>query len=238
MNKREFLKTGLLGFVGFISLPALAGKRTGHRLTPRDFKPSALPYAYNALEPFIDKNTLQKHHANLYADYTNNFNTALHEQGITVSTAREIFENASRYNNAVVENGGGYFNNKIFWPMLSPKRGSKPSDDLSAAINSSFGSFEAFKDKFSLAAKALNNSGWTWLIKQNRQLKVTSTLYQNNPFMNTLPAGDRGYPILCIDLWDHASGPKYKNRKDDYVDAFWNFVNWENVNRRFKKAKS
>jgi len=238
MNKREFLKSGLFGAIGLMSLRAMGSNKSSSSFVSHDFKLPALPYSYNALEPSINKDTLFAHHTKLHSAYTQKLNAAMHDQNIRVSTAREIFQNASKYNNSILENCGGYFNHKIYWPMLTPKSGSKPSVDLMAAINSSFGSFDAFKNTFNSKAKNAGSSGWTWLISQNKQLKVTRTVNQDNPFMSTIPNSEKGFPILCIDLWDHASGPKYQNRRSDYVDAFWNIVNWETVNKRFRKANS
>jgi superoxide dismutase, Fe-Mn family len=239
MNKRDFLKTGLFGVIGLISIPALAkNKSAGAQLRHREFKLPELPYAYNALEPYISEETLHAHHRKLHAAYTQKLNTALRNRDITTDTAREIMQNASRYDSSLLENCGGFFNHKIYWPMLTPKSGSKPSEDLLAAINTSFGSFGAFKNKFNSAAKTASVSGWTWLISQKGHLKVTSTINQDNPFMNTLPESDKGFPILCIDLWDHASGPQYRDHRSEYVDAFWNVVNWDTVNKRFRRANS
>jgi superoxide dismutase, Fe-Mn family len=238
MNKREFLKTGLFGAIGLMSIRALGSSKSSSTLMRREFKLPALPYSYNALEPFISRDTLYAHHAKVHSAFTRKFNASLHDENIRVNSAREICQNASKYNNSILENCGGYFNHKIFWPMLTPKAGSKPSTELMEAINSSFGSFEAFKNTFNSTAKSAGSSGWTWLISQNKQLKVTRTVNQDNPFMSTLPTSEKGFPILCIDLWDHASGPIYQNRRSDYIEAFWNIVNWETVNKRFKKANS
>jgi superoxide dismutase, Fe-Mn family len=236
MNKREFLKTGLFGAIGFLSLPALAGNKSVRSTRHKEFKLPALPYSYNALEPYIDKDTLYRHHTKLHAAYIQNLNTALNNQNISVASAREIFKNASKYNSLILESSGGYFNHRIYWPMLTPNRGSKPSENLMRAINSSFGSFEDFKRTFSSTAKTMDSSGWAWLITQKGHLKVTRTINQDNPLMDTLPASEKGFPVLCIDLWDHAGGPKYQNRRTDYVDDFWSMVNWETVNKRFTKA--
>jgi superoxide dismutase, Fe-Mn family len=238
MNKREFLKTGLFGVVGLITLPALARNKSGRSLMHREFKLPALPYSYSALEPFISRETLYKRHAKLHAAYTQKLNTDLRNQNISVGSAREILQNASNYNYSILENCGGFFNHKIYWPMLTPGNGGNPSEELTKAIDSSFGSFEGFKNKFGSAAQSAGSSGWTWLIYQNNRLKVTNTIHQDNPFMNTLPASEKGFPILCIDHWDHAGESKYQNRRSDYTDGFWKHVNWKTVNTRFNRAKS
>ncbi len=238
MNKREFLKTGLVGFVGLVSLPSLAGKKSFANGTFHKFVLPDLPYAYDALEPYISTETLRTHHDSIHADYTRKFNAILQEQWITIGSAREVFKNASEYNAKLVDYGGGYFNHRIFWPMLAPSNRGTPSDRLMKAINSSFGSLSQFKESFSRKAKNTSNSGWSWLISRKNQLKITATSGQNNPFMNTIPEDDRGFPLLCLDLWDHAGGSKYQNRRDEYVDAFWNIVNWNTVNKRFERANS
>jgi Fe-Mn family superoxide dismutase len=238
MNKRDFIKTSLAGIVGLMSLPVLAEKRNILLHRSGKFILPPLPYAYDALEPYIDKETMLIHHTKHHAAYTDKLNTALQEHKIETKSAREILENASKYNTGVINNGGGFFNHKIFWNMMSPNGGGEPTGDLAVAMDSNFGSFSTFKKKFSTAAKILPGSGWTWLIYQNGQLKVTTTSNHDNPLMDTLPAEERGFPLLCIDVWEHAYNTKYQDSRDTYIDQFWNIVNWDTVNKRLRKARS
>ena len=196
-----------------------------------------LPYAYNALEPFIDAQTMELHHSKHHAAYTDRFNTAVTEAGLTGKTAVEIMADISKYPAAIRNNGGGYLNHKFFWKMLAPATGQKPSTELLAAINKDFGSLEALKDKFNTAAKSVFGSGWAWLIVTDAGiLKITTTPNQDNPLMDIV--SEKGTPILCIDVWEHAYYLKYQNRRPEYIDAFWNVVNWEFVALRFSRKKT
>jgi Fe-Mn family superoxide dismutase len=178
------------------------------------------------------------HHTKHFATLTHRFNKALHEQGIAVGNVREILKNASKYNTEILENGGGYLNHRLFFNMLSPKGGGPATGKVASAISSGFGSFENFKKEFSVAANNQNGPGWTWLINQNGTLKIISTNNHENPFMETLPPEKRGFPLLCIDVWEHAYYYKHQNRKDGYIEGFWNVVNWEKVNNRYIKSIS
>ena len=236
MNKREFLKTGLIGGLGIASIPAFGRSRNNLFKVPKEFKLPELPYAFDALEPYFDKETMEIHYSKHHAGYTEKFNAALREAGIDAENARNIFMNASKYNAAIVNNGGGFFNHRLFWRSLSPNGGGEPTGNIAPLINRDFGSFENFRETFSQAARTLFGSGWTWLINQNGTLKIVTTTNQDNPFMNTLPAKKQGFPLLCLDVWDHAYYLKYQNRRTDYIDAFWNIVNWKTVNNKLKKS--
>lgn len=239
MNKRSFIKTSLAGIGGLISYPLLAKGRSFNIFKgdePKEFKLPELPYAYDDLEPFIDRKTLLVHHSMHHAAYTKKFNTAVKEAGIIGKNAREILKEVSKYPASVKNNGGGYLNHKLYWKMMSPKGGGKPEGELLDAINRDFGTFENFKKEFSNAAKQLFGSGWTWLIVSDGKLVVTSTANQDNPIMDI--AEVKGFPIFCIDVWEHAYYLKYQNRRADYIDAFWNIVNWDMVSKKFKQATS
>ncbi|MBN1598939.1 MAG: superoxide dismutase [Bacteroidales bacterium] len=203
----------------------------------RTFEIPSLPYDYDALEPYIDKETMEIHHSMHHAGYTRKFNDALQKQGLDIKTARDVLINASLYDSALVNNGGGYFNHKLFWKFLSPNGGGEPQGDLKDIIVRDFGSFGNFKDKLSTAAKTHFGSGWAWLILQKNKLQITTTLNQDSPFMDTLPSKERGFPLLGIDVWEHAYYLKYQNRRAEYVEAFWNIVNWETVLERLSKGK-
>jgi superoxide dismutase, Fe-Mn family len=238
MNKRDFLKTGLLGAIGLIGMSTFAKTKSGYSKSVKTFKLPELPYAYDALEPYIDKETMVLHHTQHHAAYTNRLNTVIQEQGVAVENMREIFDSASKYNSDILVNSGGYFNHRIFFRMLSPNGGGTPTGKVAEVINSAFGSFENFKNEFSSTAKNQIGPGWTWLIKQNNTLKVINTSGQENPFMNTLPSEKRGFPLLCLDLWEHAYLTNYKNNKEEYIQAYWNIINWDFVNKRFNKSIS
>ncbi len=235
MNKREFLKTGLIGAIGFGSIPLHARNKNIFSTGEKEFHLPELPYAYDALEPFIDKETMMVHHNKHHAGYTAKFNAAIREAGLSPNSAVEIMKQASKYNAAVVNNGGGYLNHRMFWKYLSPDGGGPPSGEIAALIDRDFGSFENFREQFSASAKKQFGSGWGWLIIQNNTLKITTTSNQDCPFMDTLPKDQQGFPLLNIDVWEHAYYLKYQNRRAEYVDAFWNIVNWDRVNARLQK---
>jgi superoxide dismutase, Fe-Mn family len=191
-----------------------------------------LPYAYNALEPHIDAQTMKIHHSKHHQAYINNLNNAIEGSDLANKTLEEIFTNMSSHPVAVRNNGGGHWNHTMFWKVMSPNGGGQPSQRLLSAIESRFGSFDKFKEEFNKAAATRFGSGWAWLIVDNNgQLQVTSTANQDNPLMDV--ADVKGTPILGIDVWEHAYYLKYQNRRPDYVSAFWNVINWQEVERRY-----
>jgi len=194
-----------------------------------------LPYAYDALEPFIDTRTMEIHHDKHHNGYTNNLNAAIEGTDAANLSIEEILSNVSNFSTAIKNNGGGYFNHALFWSVMGQNKGGEPTNDLADAINSSFGSFEEFKNLFSTAAKTRFGSGWAWLIKSDDKLQVLSTPNQDNPLMDI--ADVKGTPILTLDVWEHAYYLKYQNRRPDYVNAFFNVINWDEVARRYDEAK-
>lgn len=234
MNKREFLKTGLIGAIGLTSISFRTN--TGFLSVKRkEFQIPELPYSYEALEPYIDKQTMMLHHTKHHAGYAARFNEALKKEGLSPNSAVDILREASKYNSAIKNNGGGFLNHKMFWKFLSPNGGGKPVGNISSLIERDFGSFAEFKEVFGTAAKKHFGSGWAWLIIQDNKLKVTSTSNQDTPIMDSLPKNEQGFPLLNLDVWEHAYYLKYQSRRGEYVDAFWNIVNWERVNERLKK---
>ena len=190
-----------------------------------------LPYAFDALEPHIDARTMEIHHDRHHAGYTNNLNNAIAGTDLEGKSIEEIIANVAG-NGAVRNNGGGYYNHNLFWEVMSPSGGGEPSGALASAIDSRFGSFGEFKDEFAKAAATRFGSGWAWLIKDGSgQLAVTSTPNQDNPLMDV--AEVKGTPILGLDVWEHAYYLNYQNKRPDYIAAFWNVVNWEEVAARF-----
>jgi Fe-Mn family superoxide dismutase len=195
----------------------------------------ALPYAVDALEPHIDKMTMEIHHGKHHAAYVTNLNTAVAGTDMEKMSIEDICKNISKYPMAVRNNGGGHFNHTMFWSIMSPNGGGEPKGELAEAIKSAFGSFEEFKTKFTQAGATRFGSGWAWLIVgADKKLAITSTPNQDNPLMDI--AEVKGTPILGMDVWEHAYYLKYQNRRPDYMSAFFNVVNWDAVAERFKKA--
>jgi len=192
-----------------------------------------LKYEYSALEPHIDARTMEIHHSKHHAAYTANLNAAVEGTELEGKSVEELFANISNLPVAVRNNGGGYFNHKLFWEVMSPNGGGAPTGDLAAAIDAAFGSFDAFKELFNKAAATRFGSGWAWLVKKSDgSLVVTSSPNQDNPLMDLSEV--KGTPILTLDVWEHAYYLNYQNRRPDYIGAFWNVVDWSEVSRRFK----
>ncbi len=191
-----------------------------------------LDYSYDALEPHIDARTMEIHHTKHHQGYVNNLNAAVEGTDLEGKSLEELFSNISSASVAVRNNGGGHYNHSLFWKVIGPNGGGTPNGELLAAINDSFGSFDAFKDQFAKAAATRFGSGWAWLIKTDSKLAVTSTPNQDNPLMNI--AELKGTPILGIDVWEHAYYLHYQNRRPDYINAFFNVINWAEVEKRFK----
>jgi len=249
MNKRDFLKKSALLALGGAAFSSIAGK-TAMAGTPDKIKGLAvklpgrgepieyalpdLPYAYDALEPHIDAMTMEIHHDKHHAAYTKNFNAALKDAGIADMDIKEIFKDVTKYPAGVRNNGGGYYNHKLYWKAMSPNGGGTPKGELLTAIEKSFGSFDGFKEKFSSAAATRFGSGWAWLVNSDGKLVVTSTPNQDNPLMDV--AEVKGHPLLLIDVWEHAYYLKYQNRRADYIAAFWNVINWDWVAEKYLKA--
>ncbi len=197
------------------------------------FELPQLPYAYNALEPHIDAKTMGIHHSKHHAAYTNNLNNAIKGTDLEGKSIEVIIADASKLAPAVRNNGGGFYNHNLFWTVMSPNGGGLPKGDLSDAINKYFGSFENFKEKFNTAAATRFGSGWAWLTKNSKgELQISSSPNQDNPLMDLSEV--KGLPILGLDVWEHAYYLHYQNRRPDYIAAFWNVVNWDEVSKRFK----
>ena len=197
------------------------------------FELPQLPYAYDALEPNIDAQTMEIHHGKHHNGYTNNLNNAIAGTDFEGKTIEEILKSC-KDNPAVRNNGGGFYNHCLFWEVMSPNGGGKPTGELADAIDSSFGSMEGFKEAFSKAAATRFGSGWAWLCVKDGSLEVCSTANQDNPLMDE---GCGGTPILGLDVWEHAYYLKYQNRRPDYINAFFNVINWNKVSESFNAAK-
>lgn len=200
------------------------------------FELPKLPYAYDALEPHIDARTMEIHHSKHHNGYTTNLNNAVAGTDLEGKTIENILINLDLNNGAVRNNGGGYYNHNLFWTVMSPNGGGKPTGELATAIDAAFGSFDAFKAEFSKAAATRFGSGWAWLcVHKGGKLEVCSSANQDNPLMPGI--GCSGTPILGLDVWEHAYYLNYQNRRPDYVDAFFNVINWTEVTRRFTSEK-
>jgi Fe-Mn family superoxide dismutase len=196
------------------------------------FELPKLDYSYDSLEPHIDARTMEIHHTKHHAAYTTNLNNAVAGTDLEGKSIEELLAGISELPVAVRNNGGGFYNHNLFWKVLSPNGGGLPTGDLLAAIEKYFGSFDAFKEEFSKAAATRFGSGWAWLVKQSDgKLVVSSTANQDNPLMDV--ADVKGTPILGLDVWEHAYYLKYQNKRPDYIGAFWNVINWDEVARRF-----
>ncbi|RSD27458.1 superoxide dismutase [Mesobacillus subterraneus] len=200
------------------------------------FELPQLPYAYDALEPHIDKETMNIHHTKHHNTYVTNLNNALEgNEELLSKSVEEVISNLDAVpeaaRTAVRNNGGGHANHTLFWQILSPNGGGEPTGELAEAINSKFGGFEGFKEEFSKAATTRFGSGWAWLVVNNGELEVTSTPNQDSPLM------EGKTPLLGLDVWEHAYYLNYQNRRPEYIGAFWNVVNWEEVNNRYNSAK-
>jgi len=196
----------------------------------------ALPYASDALEPHIDKMTMEIHHGKHHQAYVDNLNKALAGTDGANASIEDIIKNISKYPMAVRNNGGGHYNHTLYWSIMSPNGGGAPTGELAKAIDAAFGSFDEFKKKFAEAGTTRFGSGWAWLcVKSDGSLCVCSTPNQDNPLMDI--AECPGTPILGMDVWEHAYYLKYQNKRPDYIGAFWNVINWPAVADRFAKAK-
>jgi Fe-Mn family superoxide dismutase len=192
----------------------------------------SLPYKFDALEPHIDARTMEIHHGKHHQAYVDNLNKAVAGSDAEKLSIEEICSNISKYPVAVRNNGGGHYNHSLFWTVMGPGAGGSPSGALADAIKSSFGSFDEFKTKFAAAGTTRFGSGWAWLVKNSAgKLEVGSTPNQDNPLMDV--SDIKGTPVLGMDVWEHAYYLHYQNRRPDYITAFWNVVNWNEVAKRF-----
>jgi superoxide dismutase, Fe-Mn family len=241
-SRRKFIgdtaKAGL-AFTAFSSIPSLLTANEGNHFSPAFFKTGynqqPLPYAYNALEPVIDAQTMELHYSKHAATYAKNLKEAAEAEKIDTSKPlEEVLKNISKYSAKVRNNGGGHYNHELFWQLMKANAPGKPSGKLSAEIEKEFGSFEAFKTKFADAGKNRFGSGWAWLVlTPAKKLVIGSTPNQDNPLMDVSEI--KGFPLLGLDVWEHAYYLKYQNKRPDYIEAWWKVVNWDLVQERFDK---
>lgn len=240
MNRKNFI-ISTVTLAGGLITNAFANKFgiNFHKINERNksmskFELPALSYSYDALEPFIDKATMEIHHTKHHQAYVNNLNKAIEGTELEGKTLDEMFSMMSKLPAAVRNNGGGHWNHDLFWKLMQPGGAKQPEGKLADAINSAFGSFEDFKKKFSEAAIGRFGSGWAWLVVSDGKLVISSTPNQDNPLMDV--AEVKGTPILGLDVWEHAYYLKYQNRRPEYVENWWNVVNWDVVSEFFSKA--
>lgn len=195
------------------------------------FELPKLNYAFDALEPNIDAKTMEIHYGKHHNGYTNNLNNIISGTDNEGKSIEDILNTLDLENKGLRNNGGGFYNHNLFWEIMGPNGGGEPSGEISESINSNFGSFENFKDEFSKSAATRFGSGWAWLCAHpDGKLEICSTANQDNPLM---PNGCGGNPILCLDVWEHAYYLNYQNRRPDYINAFFNVINWDEVNKRY-----
>ncbi len=239
MNRKNFILSAATIIGG--SLTTVLANKIGiniNKLNERNnlmskFELPALSYSYDALEPYIDKATMEIHHTKHHQAYVNNLNKAIDGTELEGKTLDEMFSMMSKLPAAVRNNGGGHWNHDLFWKLMQPGGAKQPEGKLADAINSAFGSFDEFKKKFSEAAIGRFGSGWAWLIVSDGKLVITSTPNQDNPLMDV--AEVKGNPILGLDVWEHAYYLKYQNRRPEYIENWWNVVNWNVVSEYFSK---
>lgn len=232
-SRRNFIKQSAIAGAGLVF-----AARGISNASPADsaltFSLPSLPYKYEDLEPHIDALTMQIHHSKHHQAYVDNLNKALKDVATSDKTMEDILKNISKYVPAVRNNGGGHYNHSFFWKLISPKGGGNPTGKLSDSINATFGDFEKMKQLFNDAAKNRFGSGWAWLIKTNdNRLEIISTPNQDNSLMDV--SEKKGTPVLGLDVWEHAYYLKYQNKRADYINAWWNVVNWEEASKKFSQ---
>ncbi len=240
-NRRDFIvrtgKAGLGLWIGSSILSSCkATAKLGSDKHATGFTQQPLPYSYSALNEAIDATTMEIHYSRHAASYATNLQDAARAEGVgTDKQLEEVLRRISRYSTKMRNNGGGHYNHEMFWKCMSPNAPSGPSGNLAAAINSSFGSYDAFKTQFSDAAKNRFGSGWSWLVIDNdKRLRITSTPNQDNPLMDV--ADMKGFPLLGLDVWEHAYYLRYQNKRPDYIANWWKVVNWNYVADRYQSV--
>jgi Fe-Mn family superoxide dismutase len=235
MNRTDFLRTlaGSTFAMGALSNQVFAGTSLGVTETA-PFKQAPLPYDFAALEPSIDKLTMEIHYGKHHAAYVKNLNDAVKGTPFETKSLEDILKTVGKAPAAIRNNGGGHWNHTFFWEVMGPKKGGEPKGAVADAINSQFGSFEKFKEEFAKAASTRFGSGWAWLVAKGGKLSIGSTPNQDNPLMDV--SDIKGTPLLALDVWEHAYYLHYQNKRPDYIKAFWDVVNWDKVADNLKKA--
>ena len=237
-SRRQFIKQTGKASIAMASMPIIHTFGKFQLSQEINYIQQPLPYSYSALEPFIDAMTMEIHHTKHAAGYTKNLNDACMAENVDIKTKSiiSLLESISKYSTKMRNNAGGHYNHELFWQLMKPAPATAPTGALADAINKSFGSLDNFKTAFSDAAKTRFGSGWAWLIiKADNSLAVCSTPNQDNPLMDI--AETKGTPILGLDVWEHAYYLKYQNKRPDYINAWWNLVNWKFVEDRYNANK-
>lgn len=233
-SRRYFLKTSTIAAAGSLALLSIRGNASSFLASGEEplFSLPQLGYDYKALEPHIDALTMQIHHDKHHKTYVDKLNEAVKTNKLEGVLLSDLLKNVSKYSVAIRNNGGGHYNHSMFWKLMKPDGGGNPSGKLAEAIQATFGSFENMKTKFNDTAKSRFGSGWAWVIKNTEgKLEITSTPNQDNPLMDT--AEVKGVPIIGLDVWEHAYYLKYQNLRADYINAWWNVINWDEANKNF-----
>ena len=233
-SRRQFIKQTGKASIAMASMPLMHTLGVLPINQEINFQQIPLPYAYNALEPFIDAMTMEIHHTKHAAGYTKNLNDACVAEKVDIKTTSitSLLASISKYSTKIRNNAGGHYNHELFWQSMQPAPASMPTGSLAKAIEKSFGTFADFQKAFSEAAKNRFGSGWAWLIiNEKKELAICSTANQDNPLMDL--AETKGYPLLGLDVWEHAYYLKYQNKRPDYINAWWNLVNWKFVEERY-----
>ena len=232
-SRRQFIKQTGKASIAMASMPLMHTLGVLPINQEINFQQIPLPYAYNALEPFIDAMTMEIHHTKHAAGYTKNLNDACVAEKVDIKTTSitSLLASISKYSTKMRNNAGGHYNHELFWQSMQPAPASMPTGSLAKAIEKSFGTFADFQKAFSEAAKNRFGSGWAWLIiNEKKELAICSTANQDNPLMDI--AEIKGYPLLGLDVWEHAYYLKYQNKRADYINNWWNLVNWKFVEER------
>ncbi len=236
-NRRQFLKTSGKAGMAMAALPIITKLSPSNMMISSEYVQQPLPYGYAALEPFIDALTMEIHYTKHAAAYAKNLADACVAEKVDTNATNlsDLLKNISQYSPKMRNNAGGHFNHELFWQLMKPAPATAPTGALAEAITKTFGSFDAFKTALGDAAKARFGSGWAWLVvKTDGSLAVSSTPNQDNPLMDI--AETKGAPILGLDVWEHAYYLKYQNKRPDYINAWWNLVNWEFVQKKYAEA--
>ncbi len=242
MKKREFIKTGSILTIGALTVPLTSCQNSGSKNVEADgsqsegvsvFELPELPYSVSELEPYIDQRTMEIHHGKHHAGYVKKLNAALEGHDLAGKALTDIVKSVTKSDTGVRNNGGGHYNHSLFWKIMKPGGGDSPSGKLLDALNSTFGSLDAFQEKFAGAAGSRFGSGWAWLsVNKKNKLFISSTPNQDNPLMSNL-VENPGAPILGIDVWEHAYYLKYQNKRNDYITNFMKIINWEEVAKNY-----
>lgn len=235
MDKRDFIKTGLIGVVGLTTIPAFA--RNSFKSRGSVVNLPRLAYEFENFDNFLSYNNLTEHYS-IFLNAANKLKSSLSNNVIKIDRVRDILISPSNFDAETVQNAGTYLNHRIFFKTLTANGVSLPKNELHSVINNNFGSFGNFKSQFEELANESNGSGWVWLINRNNNLAIVSTDKNNNPFSSSLSHENRGYPLFGIDMWEHSYYLDYENNSKDYIKNFWNYIDWEFVSKRYEKSKN